>query len=319
MPTPRPSDAPPKLSVAIAAYNAERFLAEALDSVLAQTFSDFELLVHDDGSTDGTLSILERYAQRDARVIVTSGPNRGLAHSLNAMVARARAPLIARMDADDLCLPERFARQVPYFDEDPSLAVLGSGWVLMDEAGRPIKTFSVATEHEQIDSLNLCGRTALAHPSTMIRKAPLIACGGYDETCPCAQDLELWLRIAEHGTLRNLPEPLIWYRVHDNSVSGQKQQLQQEISRRACEAAWQRRGVEGTYRFRMYRPADPDAPRMEYTLRYGWDAWREGYRSTWRHYALEAMRTDPLSRAAWRLALYGWLRRPQPGKTAAGE
>ena len=104
----------PAISVAMSVYNGERFLAEAIGSVLAQTFTDFEFLILDDGSRDGTRAIIADYASRDARIRPILRENRGLVVSLNQLLAEARAPLVARMDADDVCLPERFARQIAF-------------------------------------------------------------------------------------------------------------------------------------------------------------------------------------------------------------
>src|SRR5258706_14041022 len=116
----------PAVSVVMPVYNGERYLASAIDSILAQTFTDFELIAVDDGSTDSSLPMLKRYAERDPRVRVISRPNTGIVGALSDAIAAARAPLIARMDADDLSLPLRFERQVAYLSGHPQCVLVGT-------------------------------------------------------------------------------------------------------------------------------------------------------------------------------------------------
>jgi glycosyltransferase involved in cell wall biosynthesis len=122
----------PAISVAMSVYNGERFLAEAIESVLGQTFADLEFLIVDDGSTDGSRAMIEAYAAKDARIRPILRENRGLIASLNQMLDEARAPLVARMDADDVCLPERLAQQVAFLDAHPDYGVLGCWTVDID-------------------------------------------------------------------------------------------------------------------------------------------------------------------------------------------
>src|SRR6056297_1948383 len=129
----------PRISVIMAVHNAERWLAEAIDSVLKQSFTDFEFLIHDDGSNDLSLKILKNYSAKDTRVIVSSGPNQGLPASLNQLIESSGGEFLARMDADDICHPDRFAHQVAYLDAHPDGAVLGSFIRYIDEEGRRIR------------------------------------------------------------------------------------------------------------------------------------------------------------------------------------
>ena len=119
------SNSIPAISVAMSVYNGEQFLAEAIDSVLAQTFRDFELLVLDDGSSDSTPTIIKAYAAKDARIRPIIRENRGLIASLNQLLDESRAPLVARMDTDDVCLPERFAQQIAFLNMHPDYGVVG--------------------------------------------------------------------------------------------------------------------------------------------------------------------------------------------------
>ena len=125
----------PRVSVALPVHNCERYVAEAIESILAQTFTDFEFLIVDDGSTDGTLPILNRFAARDSRIRVISRPNTGIVGALNEILGLARADLVARMDADDVALPVRFERQVRYLDEHPECVMVGSRVTIIDPDG----------------------------------------------------------------------------------------------------------------------------------------------------------------------------------------
>ena len=306
--------ATPRVSVVMSAYNSADYLALALDSILAQTFTDFECLVHDDGSTDGTWAILQEYAARDPRVIPTTGPNQGIVPCINQLIASARGEFIARMDADDICLPERFAKQVAFLDAHPDHVLLGANWLAMDGGGRAIFPSDLPLDHDEIDQLNIRGLTSLLQPVAMMRTQALRDLGGYDPEFRRSQDLDMWLRLAEVGQIANLPDILLRYRIHDQSASTATQGLQGQLARRACENAWARRGVTGSYDHTPYRPDGSRASRLAFYVRYGWDGWRWGFRDTWRYYALRAVQTDPRSADAWRLLIFGAIRRPPPGK-----
>ena len=148
----------PLISVCMAVYNAERYVAEAVESILNQTFGDFEFLILDDGSTDGSLDILRRYAERDPRIRLTSRPNQGLVASLNELVDQARGEFIARMDADDVSLPERFQREVDYLRDHPECVLVGSRVRLIDPDGDPLCDWCTMQEHEAIDAFYLRGQ-----------------------------------------------------------------------------------------------------------------------------------------------------------------
>ena len=304
----------PRISVVMSACNAGPWLAEAVQSVLDQSFTDFEFLAHDDGSTDNTLAILQEFAARDARMIVTSGPNQGVGVVPNLLIAKARGEFIARMDADDISLPDRFERQVAFFDAHPD-HVLISGWTLaMDGDGRIIGPNKVPTTHEDIDARHMKGLLVLPQPCAMMRRSAVDAAGGYDPALRNAEDLDLWLRMAEAGRIANIPHVLLKYRMHDKSLSAQTQTEQADLCRQVVEAAWTRRGVTASFDYKDWRMTEDRASRRDFYLKYGWDAWNWGYRDTWRHYALKAVTTDPLSLKAWKLLVFGAIRRPPPGK-----
>jgi hypothetical protein len=191
-----------------------RFLDEAVASVVAQTYGDLELVVVDDGSTDATPGMLQDWARRDPRVRVLTLPrSHGIAAALNAGVGQSSGDLIARLDADDRAAPDRIRRQVEEFGVRHRLGLLGSGAHYIDRRGRVVGTESVTTGEGLAQVLRV-GNPVL-HPSVVMRRAAYESAGGYRSQTEPAEDLDLWLRIAERFEVDNLPEPLIDYRLHD--------------------------------------------------------------------------------------------------------
>lgn len=223
-------------------YNGERFLTEAIDSILAQSFADFEFLVLDDGSTDGTAAILHAFAQRDSRVRPIIRENRGLVASLNQLLAEARAPIVARMDADDICRPERFATQLAFLAANPDHGVVGSWSEDMDELGGPY--FNNAAEHpvtdDEMQHNVRHGGPLLCHPSVMYRRELVLAAGGYHAAFRHCEDLDLWLRLASLTRIANIPQRLIRYRHYLGQVS-KKHATEQTIGAAIAWQAWRRR------------------------------------------------------------------------------
>ncbi len=209
----------PRISVAMSVYNNAPYLNHAIESILAQTVTDFEFLIVDDGSTDGSGAIIDRLAATDSRIRVFHQPNAGLIVSLNRIIEAARAPLIARMDGDDIALPERFARQLDYLDANANIGVLGTGCTCIDEEGRPstFKFDNVTTPEEVVADLR--NGPPLCHPSVMMRRDALLAVGGYHRAYRHCEDYDLWLRLSERVRMANLPERLLLYRQSPTQVS----------------------------------------------------------------------------------------------------
>jgi Glycosyl transferase family 2 len=214
----RAARASPRISVVLPVYNAQAFLDAAVDSVLAQTFGDFELLAIDDGSTDATAAILDRLARRDRRMIVVRQANAGIVAALNHGLALARGEFVARMDADDVACPERFARQAAFLDAHPDVAVVGSAITLVDAQGRTIRHVQYP-ESPAAAAAFLATGSPLAHPAAMMRRAAVLAVGGYRRAFEYAEDYDLWLRMAERHSLANLPDRLLLYRQHGAKLS----------------------------------------------------------------------------------------------------
>jgi glycosyltransferase involved in cell wall biosynthesis len=214
---PRVARTDPQVTVLMSVYNGARFLQEAVDSVLHQTFDDFEFLIIDDGSTDASLKILQGFDDRRMRVI-SNGKNIGLTRSLNRGINAARGTYIARMDADDISLPERLAKQVCYLDEHPEVGLVASAYEAIDENGDALWVANPCLCPEGIYyQLAFCNFTV--GPDVMFRKAVALRVGGYDEAFRRAQDYELWTQIARVARMDQLPEALIKYRLHANKIS----------------------------------------------------------------------------------------------------
>lgn len=231
----------PRVSVVMPVYNEERFLREAVDSILSQTFTDFEFIIIDDGSTDGTPDILAQYAQRDSRVRVFRQENSGLVRSLNRAVALSRGEYVARMDADDISLPKRLATQVRWLDSNPEIASLATRTDEIDENGRVVKRGDRYVGSAFIRRTLLRGYSILYHGSVMFRRVCFDRVGGYREEFKRAEDYDLWLRMTDHYSLDNVPEILYQHRLRLGSVSFKHYFQHQRAAALALECARRRR------------------------------------------------------------------------------
>ena len=187
-------------------YNAEQFVAEAVESILNQTFGNFEFLILDDGSTDGSLEILRRYADRDPRIHLTSRANKGVVASLNELLDQARGEFIARMDADDVAMPERFQKQVDFLRATPGTSWSEARCKSSTPRGIPLCEWCTVQDHEVIDSTYLRGEhvTVMSHPSIMMYRDAVLAVGKY-HPIKTSEDVDLFLRLAEYGRIANIP------------------------------------------------------------------------------------------------------------------
>ena len=200
------------------AYNAEKYLREAVDSILVQTFTDFELIIINDGSTDATKDIILSY--NDPRIVyIENERNSGICVTLNRGLDAARSGYIARMDSDDISLPERLAKQVAYMDAHPEIGALGSDIEVFGEGFVPY-TFEQLHTPEECQA-GLLFNSCFAHPSVIIRKSVLRNNNlQYNDAFRGLEDYELWWQIGKYSKLNNLPESLLRYRHH------QKQETQ---------------------------------------------------------------------------------------------
>jgi glycosyltransferase involved in cell wall biosynthesis len=227
----------PTISVALSVFNAERFLDEAISSVLAQSFGDFEFLILDDGSSDASRAIIEDHARRDSRIRAIIRENRGLIASLNQLIEESRAGLIARMDGDDICHPERFARQVAFLADHPDHGVVGCWTADIDENGQPYRIGGQdhpVTHEAFLEAIERNG-PLLCHPGVMYRRDVVRAVGGYHAAFRHCEDLDLWLRLAS-VRIANIPERLLTYRHYAGQVSNRhltEQQIGAAVARLA--------------------------------------------------------------------------------------
>ncbi len=222
----------PLISVAMPVYNGERYLAEAIDSILAQTYNNFELIIIDDGSTDNSLQVLQDYEKRDARIRLVARENRNLATTLNDITDLARGKWLARMDQDDISLPQRFERQLQWL-EQTGADICGS-WVKF--FGTADKRILKHAQTDQAIKMELLFCAAFAHPTVMM-KTELVKKLRYDKFWEKCEDYDLWERAARNGwVMTNVPEVLLFYRQHTTQISStssiQQQLLTQKIRHR---------------------------------------------------------------------------------------
>jgi glycosyltransferase involved in cell wall biosynthesis len=217
----------PAASVLMCVYNErEDFLRQALDSVLAQTMTDFELVVVDDGSvTPSTERTLTEYARRDARVRVLRKANEGLTRSLNFGLRHCQAPIVFRHDSDDWSDPARFARQRTALDEQPELVLAGSNFSFCREDGSVLWRTTLPETSSAIQASMPLGNV-FCHGAVCFRREPILAMGAYRETLPCAQDYDLFWRVAERHPAINLPDHFYFLRRTNTSVTVGKTLLQ---------------------------------------------------------------------------------------------
>jgi hypothetical protein len=234
------------VSVILPVRNGGTYLPLAVESVLQQTFSALELLVIDDASSDESISLLEHVAARDQRLRVLKSPGSGLVAALNFGLSQARAEFVARMDADDIALPERLARQVEFLETMPGISVVGTQVAFIDAAGILTgEQTSFPTEPKEITRALTTRGCVVRHPSVLARKHSLLSVGGYRPACDKAEDYDLWLRLVNGNRIANLPQVLLHYRVHPLQVSNGIN-LQQRFSRDLALLAWRARKAGAT-------------------------------------------------------------------------
>ena len=209
----------PRVSVLMPVFNGGRFLTAAVESICEQTFRDFELIAIDDGSTDQSACLLAQLAGSDDRIRVIRQTNAGIVTTLNRALALAQGEYIARMDADDVALPSRLARQTAFLDDHPDVAVVGSAITLIDEEGSTIRDVDYPLLSADVSQFLIQVGNALAHPAVMMRGADIAALGGYRAAYRHAEDYDLWLRLSETRALANLPDRLLLYRQHPAKAS----------------------------------------------------------------------------------------------------
>ncbi len=218
----------PAISVAMSVYNNADYLALAIESILAQSFEDFEFLILNDGSTDESGAIIDRYAAQDKRIRPIHRANKGLIVSLNQLVDESRAPLIARMDGDDIALPDRFAKQIAFLQANPDYGVTSSWTKDIDGDGNPYPVSGKEPPITHEDFLAAIDEgPLLCHPSVLYRRDLVKQVGGYHAAFKHCEDFDLWLRLAAVTKLGSIPERLMLYRHTVGQVSSRHIVVQQ--------------------------------------------------------------------------------------------
>jgi glycosyltransferase involved in cell wall biosynthesis len=209
----------PEITVLMSCYNAENWLEEAVESVLSQTYSNFEFILVDDGSKDETLGIIRKYEKSDSRIKVITKVNTGLSDSLNAGIAQAQGLWTARLDADDISEPTRLEKQLAFISSNPQTVLLGTGFLEIDADGVIIKQHQYPSGNKVLRShLEKCLRF-FPHSSAFYRTADVQMISGYNKKYTSAQDWDLWLRLSDSGEIACLNEPLVRIRQHANQIS----------------------------------------------------------------------------------------------------
>ena len=198
-------------------YNSERYLRQAIDSILCQTFTDFEFIIINDGSIDGTQDILEGFKNKDNRLKIISRTNKGLIYSLNEGVKLAQGEYIARMDADDISMPTRLEKQLNYMQEG-GLVVCGTWAEGIDILGNKVCDMSYPPASGKINKFTLL-HNPFIHPSVVFKKDVFEKVGGYKKFFKHIEDYELWTRIVFNYKTGNIDEPLLQYRLHPDQIT----------------------------------------------------------------------------------------------------
>lgn len=228
----------PAISVMMPVYNGQAFLSEAVESILNQTFADFEFIIIDNGSTDKTPEILARYAGRDPRIRVHLQEKRGVAHAVNLAVSLAKGRYIARMDSDDISLPTRLQQEFEFLENHPEIGILGSAAAIISAEGQPLDILRPPCSDSEIRLVMTTQSNVMIQPTVMMRREIVLALGGCRQQVLDAMDYDFFLRALELCQIANLDELLLRYRVHAQQLSVRKikSQVTSALAARAAAA-----------------------------------------------------------------------------------
>jgi glycosyltransferase involved in cell wall biosynthesis len=281
-------------------YNGARYLRQTLASLRWQTFDDWEAVCVNDGSTDESLNILRQFADADPRFRIIDQANQGIVAALNAGIHSARCPWIARIDSDDVALPNRLATQWQYVQQHPDIVVVGSYMLFTDDEGYPLCTQCYDTEHAEIERTLLDGSAGgFGHPSVLIHRDTLFQAGLYRREFEWVEDIDLWLRMVRLGRVANIPRVLMHYRQHEQSVCWNRRELQHERLHRLLTLARIERGLVPEHQ--SLAPPKPARKQSSAAGKWARRAARSGYyHSAWRHWRRQ-FAAEPWSILTWRV------------------
>lgn len=292
----------PRISVVMPVHNVATYLPAALTCIRRQTFADFECVVVDDGSTDDSRQCLQRCAEEDPRFRLVSIVRSGIVTALNRGLEIARGELIARMDGDDLCHPDRLRRQVEYLDSHPDCVAVSSRVLLVDPDGRPIWRTPRHDRHTTIERALLEGNgAAFVHAAALMRAQAIRNINGYRKQCEFAEDLDLFLRLAEVGRLHVVADTLYFWRQHLASVGHARVTEQFHATCRAVQEGRSRRGISDDRFAPLQMPAVRTVDERE-------AAWARmaavgAFPTTMTKYLHRVMKRRPFSASTWFLSL----------------
>jgi glycosyltransferase involved in cell wall biosynthesis len=297
----------PIVSVIMPLYNARPYVAKAIDSILKQTFSDFEFIIVDDGSMDGSAEVAQRFAKRDQRIRFVRQSNAGVSAASNRGLALARGEFIARMDHDDISVPTRLEQQVAYLRGHAECVAVGGHAMFIDDGGLPLRLFHVPLSHEEIDTA-LLSTWGMFHPTMMARASAMRAIGGYSLEFCNLEDLDVFLKLAECGRLANLPDVLVHYRQHFRSICHRKATEHHRLRSRILEEASKRRcrdlsGYLALAKDKHIGDLARKSTRWKYEKMWAWWALESQFVTSARRHALKALVMATLEPESWLLML----------------
>jgi glycosyltransferase involved in cell wall biosynthesis len=299
----------PFFSVIMPVFNAERYLGEAIASVTRQSFSDFELIVIDDGSTDASAGVMRDHGSRDPRIITRSRGRQGIVATRNEGVQLARGRFVAFLDADDIAEPRRLEIHQKYLERHPDCLAVGGQILFIDDEGYPLYRSDLPLDHGAIDSQHMSGRgCGLSQGASAINRESILGIGGYRDGFPVAEDLDLFLRLAEVGRLGNVGDVVIRCRLHPESLTHTHLADGPRWAAAAIREARVRRGL-GPEEVDIPPGRDRSGP-AEAMFR-AMKAHQHGFQRTALRYACRSLVEAPTDPVAWRVALVVLLSRPR--------
>jgi len=302
----------PKVSVLLPVYHGERYIVASIESILKQSYSDFELIVINDGSTDRTGSLLRGIS--DPRIVLVEQENQGLTRTLNNALKVIKGEYIARQDADDLSHPDRFSRQVEFLNSHPEVGLVGSVCLCMDEDGEIIGQTPPLTDIKKLKNILMKRGNPLVHGSVMFRRECIGKVGGYRIEMDRAEDYDLWLRISEYYEIAKLKEPLYLWRWSQSGISLTKMEYLEKKAELARKLSEERRkegrdslqaGLQEEFFRQQMRedlPASKQSERKRqayYFYRLGHAAYYGGMYPKARKNLFHALNLNPLDTRAW--------------------
>ncbi len=292
----------PAISILMSTYNDKKYINAAVDSILNQTFANFEFIIINDGSTDGTLEILEDYVKKDCRIRLISRENKGLVSSLNEGIDLARASLIARIDADDIAIDNRLDEQIKYLEKHTDVVCVGSYFEIIDNNTYSLMLTKTPISNADIQKELMKGHSVICHPSVIMRKDAVLKAGKYRQEFHPAEDLDLWLRLGEIGKLSNIPKKLMKYRVLNSSICGTSGNVQFLAAKKAHTEACKRRCVKTEFEpTSHFRSSKTDESKYIFILKYGWWAFNYKNKIAAKAYAFKALKLCPFNLKSWQL------------------